>query len=43
MAASVVGLNVVHQDYDQWLSLWDGYNAFYGRAGETALRRRSRR
>ncbi|MEH3047032.1 GNAT family N-acetyltransferase [Sphingomonas adhaesiva] len=24
-------------DHDQWLPLWDGYNAFYGRAGETAL------
>ena len=24
-------------DFDQWLSLWDGYNAFYGRAGATAL------
>ncbi|WVT71968.1 GNAT family N-acetyltransferase [Sinorhizobium chiapasense] len=24
-------------DYDQWLPLWDGYNAFYGRSGETAL------
>ena len=24
-------------DYEQWLPLWDGYNAFYGRAGETAL------
>ena len=24
-------------DYDQWLSLWDGYNAFYGRSGPTAL------
>ena len=24
-------------DYDQWLPLWDGYNAFYGREGETAL------
>ena len=24
-------------DYDQWLPLWDGYNAFYGRAGATAL------
>ncbi len=24
-------------DYGPWLSLWDGYNAFYGRAGETAL------
>lgn len=26
-------------DYDQWLHLWDGYNAFYGRAGRTALPR----
>lgn len=24
-------------DYEQWLPLWDGYNAFYGRDGETAL------
>jgi GNAT superfamily N-acetyltransferase len=24
-------------DYDQWLGLWDGYNRFYGRFGETAL------
>ncbi len=24
-------------DYNQWLSLWDGYNAFYGRFGETKL------
>ena len=24
-------------DYAQWLPLWDGYNAFYGRKGETAL------
>jgi GNAT superfamily N-acetyltransferase len=28
---------VARDDYDQWLPLWDGYNAFYGRAGETAL------
>ena len=28
---------VTRQDYDQWLPLWDGYNAFYGRSGETAL------
>jgi GNAT superfamily N-acetyltransferase len=28
---------VVAADYDQWLPLWDGYNAFYGRAGATAL------
>src|SRR5689334_1757527 len=24
-------------DYARWLPLWDGYNAFYGRAGPTAL------
>jgi GNAT superfamily N-acetyltransferase len=24
-------------DYDQWRVLWDGYNAFYGRSGATAL------
>lgn len=24
-------------DFDAWLPLWDGYNAFYGRSGETAL------
>ena len=28
---------VNRQDYDQWLPLWDGYNAFYGRSGATAL------
>ena len=29
--------SVARQDYDQWLPLWDGYNAFYGRSGPTAL------
>ena len=24
-------------DHSQWLSLWNGYNAFYGREGHTAL------
>jgi GNAT superfamily N-acetyltransferase len=28
---------VTRQDYDRWLPLWDGYNAFYGRSGPTAL------
>ena len=28
---------VTRADYDQWLPLWDGYNAFYGRHGATAL------
>jgi GNAT superfamily N-acetyltransferase len=28
---------VSRRDYDQWLPLWDGYNAFYGRSGATTL------
>jgi GNAT superfamily N-acetyltransferase len=28
---------VTLQDYDRWLALWDGYNAFYKRSGATAL------
>jgi GNAT superfamily N-acetyltransferase len=28
---------VAPQDFEQWLLLWDGYNAFYSRSGETAL------
>jgi GNAT superfamily N-acetyltransferase len=28
---------VQRADFPQWQQLWDGYNAFYGRAGETAL------
>ena len=28
---------VDRNDYEAWRPLWDGYNAFYGRAGETAL------
>ncbi len=28
---------IAREDHEQWLPLWDGYNAFYGRAGETAL------
>ena len=30
---------VTREDYAQWLPLWDGYNAFYGRHGATALPR----
>lgn len=29
--------DVVAGDYDAWRVLWDGYNAFYGRSGATAL------
>ncbi|MBX9749587.1 MAG: GNAT family N-acetyltransferase [Roseococcus sp.] len=25
------------EDFPAWLPLWDGYNAFYGRSGATAL------
>ena len=28
---------VTRHDYERWLPLWDGYNAFYGRSGPTAL------
>ncbi|WP_374525058.1 N-acetyltransferase family protein [Sphingopyxis sp.] len=28
---------VARADHDRWLPLWDGYNAFYGRSGGTAL------
>ena len=28
---------VALHDYNQWLPLWEGYNAFYGRSGPTAL------
>jgi GNAT superfamily N-acetyltransferase len=30
---------VAHGDFSAWLPLWDGYNAFYGREGGTALPR----
>jgi GNAT superfamily N-acetyltransferase len=28
---------VRRDDYPRWKELWDGYNAFYGRSGDTAL------
>jgi GNAT superfamily N-acetyltransferase len=28
---------IVREDFDAWLPLWEGYNAFYGRSGPTAL------
>ncbi|MGJ5022576.1 N-acetyltransferase family protein [Bradyrhizobium oligotrophicum] len=28
---------IARDDHDRWLPLWDGYNAFYGRSGPTAL------
>jgi GNAT superfamily N-acetyltransferase len=29
--------DIAPQDFESWLQLWDGYNAFYGRHGPTAL------
>ncbi|MCW5222106.1 GNAT family N-acetyltransferase [Verminephrobacter aporrectodeae subsp. tuberculatae] len=29
--------SIRREDYDAWLPLWTGYNAFYGRSGETML------
>ncbi len=37
MASELSVRFVTPQDYDRWLPLWDGYNAFYGRSGATAL------
>jgi hypothetical protein len=28
---------ILRADYAAWRPLWDGYNAFYGRKGPTAL------
>lgn len=36
MAALVVR-DITADDFDAWKPLWDGYNAFYGRSGATAL------
>jgi hypothetical protein len=37
MSRDVTVRFVSRQDYEQWLPLWDGYNAFYKRSGPTAL------
>jgi GNAT superfamily N-acetyltransferase len=37
MAVSFTIRTVTDQDFDAWRPLWDGYNAFYGRTGNTAL------
>ena len=37
MSNDVIIRPVAQTDYAQWLPLWDGYNAFYGRSGPTAL------
>ena len=37
MSDDIIIRPVARTDYDQWVPLWDGYNAFYGRSGATAL------
>jgi GNAT superfamily N-acetyltransferase len=37
MSGDLIIRPVTPQDHDQWLPLWAGYNAFYGRSGPTAL------
>ena len=37
MTAQIVIRPVRQEDFPAWQTLWDGYNAFYGRNGETAL------
>jgi GNAT superfamily N-acetyltransferase len=39
MSHSISIRPVAKADFGQWLPLWDGYNAFYGRSGATALSR----
>jgi GNAT superfamily N-acetyltransferase len=37
MTATIKIRPVEQADFAAWMPLWDGYNAFYGRKGETAL------
>jgi GNAT superfamily N-acetyltransferase len=37
MTADLIIREIAREDLEAWTPLWDGYNAFYGRAGETAL------
>jgi GNAT superfamily N-acetyltransferase len=37
MQDSIVVRGIERDDYRDWRPLWDGYNAFYGRVGATAL------
>jgi GNAT superfamily N-acetyltransferase len=37
MSDPLVVRPAVPSDYERWLPLWDGYNAFYGRSGVSAL------
>lgn len=37
MASAVLIRPLRETDFTAWMPLWDGYNAFYGREGKTAL------
>ena len=37
MSSELMIRTVTPSDHEQWLPLWDGYNAFYERSGPTAL------
>jgi GNAT superfamily N-acetyltransferase len=37
MSGNILVRGIVKSDFPRWKKLWDGYNAFYGRAGATAL------
>jgi GNAT superfamily N-acetyltransferase len=37
VTGKIVVRDVQRRDFDEWRPLWDGYNAFYGRVGITAL------
>jgi GNAT superfamily N-acetyltransferase len=37
MATNLIIRPVTPTDYQQWLTLWDGYNAFYKRSGPNGL------
>ncbi len=37
MSTAITIRAVTSDDYPHWRPLWEGYNAFYGRAGNTAL------
>jgi GNAT superfamily N-acetyltransferase len=38
MSDSIAIRPIRQSDFNDWLSLWGGYNAFYGREGDTALK-----
>jgi GNAT superfamily N-acetyltransferase len=37
MPSDIIIRPIAREDHAQWRPLWEGYNAFYGREGETAL------